>query len=60
MEGWVGLGTTMVSKQSAQDRYVMEITVVSCSDCHALLVGWLHTYKTYKVYPSEDGHPLKY
>jgi len=28
MEGWVGLGTTMVSKQSAQDRYVAEITVL--------------------------------
>jgi len=26
MEGWVGLSTTMVSKQSAQDRYVMEIS----------------------------------
>jgi len=34
------IGTTMVSKQSAQDRYVTEITVVSCSDRHALLGNW--------------------
>jgi len=26
MEGWVGLGTSMVNKHSAQDRYVMEIS----------------------------------
>jgi len=26
MEGWVGLGTAMMSKQSAQDRYMTEIT----------------------------------
>jgi len=31
MEGWVGLGTTMASKQSAQ-----EVTNISCSDSHAL------------------------
>jgi len=35
MEDWVGLGTTMVSKQSSQDRYVMEITVISSWDRHA-------------------------
>jgi len=35
MEDWVGLGATMVCKQSAQDRYVTEITVISCSDSHA-------------------------
>jgi len=40
MEGWVGLGTTMVSKQCAQDRYVTEITVISCSDCHASSGNW--------------------
>jgi len=40
MEGWVGLDTTMVSKQSAQNRYVAEITVVSCSDRHASLGNW--------------------
>jgi len=37
IEGWVGLVTTMVSKQSARDRYVMDITVVSCSHRHTLL-----------------------
>jgi len=31
MEGWVGLGTTTVSKQSTQNRYVTGITAVSCS-----------------------------
>jgi len=41
MEGWVGLGTTVVSKQSAQDRrYVTEITVISCSDRHASPGYW--------------------
>jgi len=35
MEGWVGLGTTMVSKQSAQNRCVTEITAISFSDRHA-------------------------
>jgi len=40
MEGWVGPGTTMVSKQSAQDRYMTGITVVSCSDHHASLGNW--------------------
>jgi len=34
------LGTTTVSKQSAQDRYVMGITVVSCSNCHASQGSW--------------------
>jgi len=29
MEGWVGPGATLVSKLSARNRYVMEITVVS-------------------------------
>jgi len=37
MKGWVGLGTTTVSKQSAQDRYVTDIAVVSCSNRHASL-----------------------
>jgi len=40
MEGWVGLGTTMVSKQSAQDRYITEITIISCSDRHASPGNW--------------------
>jgi len=35
MERWIGLGTTKVSKQSAQYRCVMEITVISFSDHHA-------------------------
>jgi len=39
MEGWVGLGTTAVSKQFAQDRYVTEIIVVSCLNCHAASLG---------------------
>jgi len=34
MEGWVGLSTTTVTIQSAQDRYVTGITVVSCSNRH--------------------------
>jgi len=35
MEGWVILGTTLVSKQSAQHHYVTDhITVVSCSSRH--------------------------
>jgi len=40
IEGWVGLGTTMVSKQSAQDCCVTEITVISCSDRHASPGNW--------------------
>jgi len=40
METWVGLGTTMVSKQPAYDRYVTEIIVVSCSERHASLGNW--------------------
>jgi len=39
MEGWVNLGTTTVSKQSAQDRYMTAVTAVSCSDHHTSLVG---------------------
>jgi len=35
MEDWAGLGTTTVSKQSAQDRYVTEMTVIRYSDRHA-------------------------
>jgi len=42
IEGWVGLGTSKVSKQSAQDCYVMEITVISCSDRHASPGNWKH------------------
>jgi len=30
----------MVSKQSAQNRYVAEITVISCSDRHASPGNW--------------------
>jgi len=37
MEDWVGLGTTAVSKQSARDHYVTDITVVSCSNRYASL-----------------------
>jgi len=40
MKGWVCLGTAMVSKQSAKDSYMTEITVVSCSDRHASLGNW--------------------
>jgi len=36
----IGLGTTVVSKQSAQDHYVMEITVISCSDRHSSPGNW--------------------
>jgi len=45
MEGWVGLGTTMVSrpKQSDQDRCVTNIAVVSCSNCRASLGKWTYT-----------------
>jgi len=39
----IDLITITVSEQSAQDCYVTEMTVVSCSDRHASLVGWLHT-----------------
>jgi len=35
MESWVGLGTSMVSKQSAQNRYVTAITAISCLDRQA-------------------------
>jgi len=34
------LATTMVSKQSAQDCYVTEIAVISCSDRHASPSNW--------------------
>jgi len=40
IEGWVGLGTTIVSKQSAQDCYVIAMTVVIYSSCHASLGNW--------------------
>jgi len=40
MEGWVSLGTTMASKQSAQDCYVTKITVISCSEYHASPGNW--------------------
>jgi len=40
MQGWVGLGTTMVSIKFAQDRYVTAVTVVSCSSCLASLGNW--------------------
>jgi len=40
MEGCVGLGTTKVSKQFFQDRYVTAITVVSCSVRHISLGNW--------------------
>jgi len=36
-EGWK---VTMASKQSAQDRYVAGIAVVSCSNRHASLGKW--------------------
>jgi len=36
----MGLCTTRVSKQSAQDRYVTGITVVSCSNRHVSLGNW--------------------
>jgi len=43
-EGWKAelayIGTTTASKQSAQDRYVTEITVISCSDRHASPDNW--------------------
>jgi len=34
MEGWVGLGTTTVSKHSARDRYVANIALVRCLHRH--------------------------
>jgi len=40
IEGWDGLGTITVSKQSAQDCYVTAITVVSCSSGCASLGNW--------------------
>jgi len=40
MEGWVGLGTTTMSKQSAKNHYMTEITVVDCSNHHASLGNW--------------------
>jgi len=40
MESWVSLRTTTVSKQSAQNRYMTEITVISCSDHHASPGNW--------------------
>jgi len=39
-EGWVGLSTTTASKQSAQNRYVTAITVVSCSSLHTSMGNW--------------------
>jgi len=40
MEGWVGLGTTMMSKKSAKDCCVTGITVISCSNRHAWQGNW--------------------
>jgi len=39
MEGWVGLGTTAVSKESSVRPYVTNIAVVSCSSRYARLTG---------------------
>jgi len=52
MESWVGLGTTMVSKQSAQDRYVTAITVVCCSNHYASLGNWSYECRTHDL----SGH----
>jgi len=41
IEGWVGLGATTASKQSAQDRYVTSITLVSCSKRSASQGNWI-------------------
>jgi len=49
MEGWVGLGTTMVRKQSAKALYVMAITVVSCINCHASLGNWFAGVMSIKI-----------
>jgi len=40
MEGWVGLGTTIVIKQSAQDRYVMEVALLAGQTSCASLGSW--------------------
>jgi len=39
-EGWVNLGTTMMSKQSTQDHYMTSITAVNCSNRHAPRGNW--------------------
>jgi len=47
MEGWVGLGTTTVSKQSVQDCYM---TAVSCSSRNASLGNWsTGEHRTHKL-----------
>jgi len=43
MESWVGLGTTVVSKQSADDCYMVDVTVVSCLYRHTSLGKWVYT-----------------
>jgi len=42
IKGWVGLCTTTVSKQFAQDRYVADIAVDSCSNRYASLGKWMY------------------
>jgi len=51
MEGWVGLGTTTVSKQSAQDRYVMDITALLA--IHTVTPHWASEHKqlAHSCYP---------
>jgi len=41
MEGWVNLGSTVVSKQFTEDSYVADIAVVNRSNRHALMDKWM-------------------
>jgi len=55
MEGGVGLATTTVSKQSAQDRYGTEITAIGCPDRLSLtLTGYTNRWFTR---PKTVTHP---
>jgi len=48
--------TTTVSKQPAQDRYVTEITVISCSDRHTSLVDYSYIPRWF-TRPKTATHP---
>jgi len=51
MEGWADLNTTVVSKQSAQDHYVIYIAVISCSNLHASLGKYRCTQHAHSCCP---------
>jgi len=60
MESWGALGTTTVSIQSVQNRYVTGIIVVSCSNHQSRLTGQLgHRGYERRTYDLSDREPRR-